>query len=362
MICSFLIGSFFVLIRIIGEDFNSLFSYVTSEYNFHNPSPIILNQFGEGNNVLEECFLREGNLSRVFGLDKVANDFDIINTKGRELKIYLETINNLTMLFPAYNNIIQLLINKTEFITDTSLVYLGYDYDALRIVNLSLIIEALNNAIDEKQPERWNQLLGDQNYECLIGLDPTGSPKDNLLHPWTCEPNKRDWIGYSNDEVKNYAQIVTDIVQLLKKANKTDEDKDNFHNIMNQTKNAYKICLDSYLDALLFFDDVIGDIVNELEEGIGTSNDTFSFLNGTFIKNNIKIFLKYLKYSLGQDINTVGKCLIIIGCFLILSVSITILLLVIIGININLERKKSLNTDYIPSFPSNDGGIKKFQY
>ena len=45
-------------------------------------------------------------------------------------------------------------------------------------------------------------------------------------------------------------------------------------------------------------------------------------------------FFKYLKYSLGQDLYTVGLCLIIVGCSLVLSVSSTILLIVIINISL----------------------------
>ena len=107
---------------------------------------------------------------------------------------------------------------------------------------------------------------------------------------------------------------------------------------------------------------LISDVVGAFEEGNGGSSDTFSFLNGKFIKTNIKIILKYLKYSLGKDIYTVGICLIIIGCSLILSVSSTILLIVII--NVDLEQKKKLvpNTEIPEYAETNAGRIIKYKY
>ena len=74
-------------------------------------------------------------------------------------------------------------------------------------------------------------------------------------------------------------------------------------------------------------------------------NDLFSFLNGKFIGTNLKIILKYLKYSLGVDLYTVGVMLIVVGCSLALSVSSTIILIVII----NIELKKNMDARAVPN-------------
>ena len=82
---------------------------------------------------------------------------------------------------------------------------------------------------------------------------------------------------------------------------------------------------------------LVMDIVREyIQEG-----NSFSFLNGSFIKINLKILLKYLKYSLGKDIYTVGICLVVVGFSLILSISSTILLTVII----NIDLKDNMNAN-----------------
>ena len=61
--------------------------------------------------------------------------------------------------------------------------------------------------------------------------------------------------------------------------------------------------------------------------------------------------LKYLEKSLGKDLYTVGVCLILVGCSLILSISSTILLDVII----NLELKQNMNPGRVGPVPNVQG-------
>ena len=131
--------------------------------------------------------------------------------------------------------------------------------------------------------------------------------------------------------------------------------------VLGNLKDNYENYLHTFVDVLDFFDTLVGNIIGTLEEGIGNSNETFSFLNGKFIKTNLKIVLKYLKYSLGKDIYTVGICLIIVGCSLIFSVSQTILLIVIINVSLE-ENKKLAQDDDIPEYPEiNNGRIIRYK-
>ena len=80
-----------------------------------------------------------------------------------------------------------------------------------------------------------------------------------------------------------------------------------------------------------------------------------SFLNGKFIATNLKIILKYLKYSLGVDLYTVGVCLIVVGFSLALSVCSTIILIIIINIELkkNMDAKRLANTENVPDIQPN---------
>ena len=114
-------------------------------------------------------------------------------------------------------------------------------------------------------------------------------------------------------------------------------------NILDDLVDEYIDFLRGYTSVLEFLQEKIGSITSVVSN-YTTEGDTFSFLNGQFIKRNLKILLKYLKYSLGKDLYTVGICLVIVGFSLILSISSTILLIVIINLDIN----QNMNPDNNP--------------
>ena len=173
-------------------------------------------------------------------------------------------------------------------------------------------------------------------------------------------------VSTSYTDIQKYAQIVSEAIDILKYANKTkehnNEDYQSYFDVLDYLKAEYTGYLNSFIHVLDFFEGITGRIISVLEAGIGNSGDTFSFLNGKFIKTNLKIILKYLKYSLGQDFYTVGICLVAIGFSLIFSISATILLIVIINIVIENNKKFSKDTD-VPDFPvTNDGRVVQFKY
>ena len=365
MILSFLVGSILGLTGRIGGDMMSLISFIVSEDNFNNDvNPLILGKLGEGKNILEECIVKDGNLSSTFGLTDVTGEFDSINDAKKQIEIYIQNFTDIAMNYWAYHGLYDALKNMTEFINEASIRY--YDSspasDIIDKVDLGKVLNKLNDSIGSTNPERWN-INGDTNFECIKDATDTGTLNENkLLHPWTCEPEYRDWVSSANDEIKNYAKIATDIINVLKYANGTNNPEMSYYDYLNYTKSFYEEYLKAYLETLGFFKDVTGNLIDILERAIGTSGDTFSFLNGKFIKINLKIILKYLKYSLGEDIYTVGICLVIVGLSLILSVSSTILLIVII--NVELEEKKKMNpgTNITDLAAGNDGRIVKYDY
>ena len=99
-----------------------------------------------------------------------------------------------------------------------------------------------------------------------------------------------------------------------------------------------------------FLKTTIGSLIGDIKEITGDGK-IFSFVNGKFIGINIEIILKYLKYSLGKDLYTVGLCLDIVGLSLILSISSTILLLAII--NFVLKKLQQTPKDEVIPYQNN---------
>ena len=369
MIIAFLVGSLIALIGRIGGDMMSLVSFVMSEDNFNSPNPVLLNKLGAGKDILKECVAGEGNLSKVFELDDITGDFDTINQVKDEIREYKKNFSDLAQSYPAYYHLKSWLENRTEFIDDTNFVNENAADGDSPVIKLSEIMKLLNNSIGNTNDEKWNPYTGDNNFICTeedTGSGPTGSPKNKLIHPWFCEPIYRGWIISSSDiKIKNYATIASDAIEILKYAsrNKTPEypDYESYYDILDQLKIDYKDYLETFIHVLEFFETITMDIINALDEGIGGNGDTFSFLNGKFIKTNLKIVLKYLKYSLGQDIYTVGICLVFVGFSLIFSISATILLIVIINVDLEKHEKYTKRgTDF--EYPNNDGRIVQFKY
>ena len=195
--------------------------------------------------------------------------------------------------------------------------------------------------------EEW-ALDGDKQKICPSGNsnDPTFTTSGKF-HPSTCKPRDRDWIQDLNPsegdtqkkkDIKNYADLISDVVDMIE--NLKDETPGKFKKTMESLLESYQGYLDSYIDVLKKFNDTINSITSILDEYIGgESGQTFAFLNGLFIGKNLKIILKYLKYSLGEDLYTVGLCLIIVGFSLIFSISSTILTIVIINVDIDLNKE-----------------------
>ena len=372
MIIAFIIGSLLSLLGAIGSDMMSVFSYIVSEENFNKgDSAVIINKLEEGKDILKECFIGNGRLTELFNLSDVTDDFDIIQEKKNEIQGYMDEFRE-RMNYPSYTYLKSLLENRLQFTEDTNLILLDPQSNtpqAQKIINLDEIIKKLNDS--PGADEKWNLLEGDKDKICIKDQnDGFAKNSQNVLHPWTCEPYHRDWIeeGLGDTDVTNYAKIATDIIDLLKYAKGEIEPANNpnyksYYDILDELKGKYEVYLNKYMDVLEFFDDVIDQITSALEEAIGSNgqHDTFSFLDGKFIRNDLKILLKYLQYSLGEDIYTVGLCLVIVGFSLILSVSSTILLLVIINISLESNKKFSQQTE-IPEFPvNNDGRIMQFK-
>ena len=127
--------------------------------------------------------------------------------------------------------------------------------------------------------------------------------------------------------------------------------------VIDELDEDYIDYLQAYIDALDFFKGVIHRITSIIRQYTGNdSNSAFAFLNGKFIGTNLKIILKYLKHSLGEDFYTVGICLVVVGFSLILSISSTILLIIIINVGLEENKKKekmSKSNPFVSEFQSN---------
>lgn len=329
MILSFLVGSILALVGRIGGDIMSLASFIFSEENFNEQNPLFLNEMGDdGIRYLRKCFLDDGDIGAVLGISDDIEALDDISEIESEITNALNTFEHLESATPTYNEYVDLLKARYNLSMNFNLTKIGDPDDYFSFDEL---VNSMNQIINPSS-NTWSRT--GTNTDCTAS-----GTNQNILSCYANFP-----YPYPNtDDTGKYAKVIKESYTLVKKAY---EDSNNLKSVMVTLNGEYKDYLGSYKTVLTFLQEKIGRVMDQIRE-YATPGSSFSFLNGHFILTNLKILLKYLKHSLGKDFYTVGVCLIVVGCSLILSISSTILLIVII--NIGLKEDMNMKNNPITS-------------
>ena len=342
MIIIFLVGSSLSLIGQVGSDAMSLISFIVSKDNTDN---LIIGQLGDSKVYLDKCINGDGDIVSEIGLEDKIDSFCNISDVENQIITVKRNFTNLKDNPPLYTHYYYEIFKKRVDLSDKTLSLIPVDTNNLEQISNPLNFEAillkLNTNIKDLPDsshniESWD-VNGDQTITCSNG-DTQIYTNPIKFHPQKCPPFYRNWIQSSNNNIKGPADIITDTIKFLNKANSNDEDS--YKKIINDLKDEYEVFLNNYIDALGLFNKTINKITNKINEYTGEGNGLFDFIKCNFIGTNLKIILKYLKTALGSDIYTVGICLLVVGCSLILSISSTILLIVVINVSIDDNKKK----------------------
>ena len=330
MILSFLVGSILALVGRIGGDIMSLASFIFSEENFDAQNPLFLNEMGDdGKRYLRRCFLDDGDIGDELGIDRTDIDaLDDLSAVESQIIDSLNTFEHLESATPTYNKYVDLLKARYNLSMNFNLTKIG---DSNNYFSFDELVNSMNEKIDPSS-NTWSRT--GTNTDCTASVT-----NKNIL---SCYANFGTQYPNTND-IGKYAEVIKDSYTLVKKAY---EDSNNLKSVMGTLNEKYGDYLGSYKTVLTFLQGKIGTVMDQIRE-YATPGSSFSFLNGHFILTNLKILLKYLKHSLGKDLYTVGVCLIVVGCSLILSISSTILLIVII--NIGLKEDMNMKNNPITS-------------
>ena len=329
MILAFIIGSVLGLVGNIGGDMMSLVSFIMSKENFDNTdNPLILNKLKDAKKYIKRCIHDDGDISQELNLNNALNSFNDINRVENDITEAKNTFNSIKEECLTFNTIKQLLEEERDYKRDTSLFPI---HSIGMVIGYNSFLTKINEFALDSSNIRWSNESTNEN-QCTVALE----DENSYYHPKYCKP--KHFKDSQNDDFKVYADILNDIDGMVEYANDDDEAKtDSVINVIKKLKGAYETFLDGYSSVLGTFETTIHRIT-DLVRQYSSDDNAFSFLNGKFIGINLKIVLKYLKYSLGKDLYTVGICLVVVGFSLILSVSCTIFLIVYI----NIELKKNM--------------------
>lgn len=311
----------------------SLVSYIMSKENFDNEeNPLLLNKFKDAKKYIRRCIHEDGDISEELNLGSALESFDQINNVESDINEAINEFNSLITNSTAFTNINEKFQKEINYQDEFGLVPIT-ESDDHNPIGYNFLLTKINE-LAQGTNKRWSTDSNNE-YECSDEL-----PSDSYYHPKNCNPyelfNSRD------DELKAYSEIVNDINIIIDYA-KTEANEDSVIKVISTLKEKYEACLSSYTGILEIFSQAIIRITSIVRR-YSSDENAFSFLNGKFIGINLKIILKYLKFSLGTDLYTVGLCLIIVGFSLILSISSTIFLLVMI----NLQLKKNTEVTTLP--------------
>jgi len=352
MALAFLIGSILALVGRIGGDMMSLLSYVISVENFNGTSPLLVGELGDAKDYVYRCIHGDGDIAKELNLGDSLDSFESI----KDVETNLETVkNNFTTIIqslPVYNSIIEQLDKQSNYSVEITMIPKeGTDSSKLPIF-YSKILDLINHL--DSVTDKWDNST-DNGLRCSEAL-----PSGQSYHPKNCKPIGKATSYSSNSLFQGYAEVTRKIDTIVDYASKTVDDSSprakSFRNVVNGLQSEYITYLSLYSNVLDFFITTIQRITSLILRYTGSGN-AFSFLNGKFIGRNIQIILKYLKHSLGGDLYTVGICLCIIGCSLILSISSTILLIVII----NVELKEIMNKQKTQTLQGGPGMVVEYQ-
>ena len=352
MIITLLIGAIIGLIGRIGGDMMSVLSFVMSQENFEDENPVIINQMGDALQYLNCCINGDGDIAALLNISDSINSFDQIQSAQGTIE---QAITNFTQILDyhfAYNYANEYYEKRINYINDPNITAINLEDQSKSLVLYALDTN-LNKEIsrlDSDLQETW-ALDGDKEKTCGSGNNDDGTfTKPVKFHPSTCKPKDRDWIKNINtvytssdqtqlkNDIKNYANLISDIVEMFE--NLKNKNQGGFKDTIDNLLVSYQNYLRTYINVLKDFNETINSITSILDEYTGRdSGQSFAFLNGLFIGKNLKIILKYLKYTFGEDLYTVGLCLIIVGFSLIFSISSTILTIVIINVDIDINKE-----------------------
>jgi hypothetical protein len=334
MILAFIIGSIVALVGRIGGDMMSLVSYIMSEDNFNSQNPLLLDKLGDtATNYISRCIHGDGDIARQLGLSTASFDgIEIINDAENSINTIMANFTSVRDNCVTYNGLVSELNKRKNSETPTSMIpELGVSLERPNVSDQSFLDE-INKKVENKTPRRQWKIVGSTDLPCSEKL-----PDGSYYNPDICDPSYWTEQYVEGSDYKKYTDIVKEIHLITSHATSSTY-ADSIINVFDDLKTKHQNFLDKYIDILNVFLGKLREITDLLRRYSG-NGDAFAFLNGKFIGINLKIILKYLKYSLGEDFYIVGICLILVGCGLILSISSTILLLVII----NIELKQNMN-------------------
>ena len=343
MIFTFFIGFIFSFVGQLGSDTMNILSYISSEDNLgENGDNFLSGKIGKYKKYINTCINGEGDIQTLVNIDgDVLEAFDQLYSAEDLIDDYMSQFNNIPKIAYTYAH------DKIEDMHKFDLAKDDFGY----ILNE---ITSGNPPSKLFYQESLNSINTDSENTGYKGWSSTCELN-------TCDPGKECYKLNSDScdiGIKVVGTKALENAKIIKalntQINNEYSDVDGYKNIIENLGVSYTNFIRAYTNVLSTARTIIHSITVLISEYTGENGGFFSIVNCKFIGKHLKVLLDNLKSSLGGSVKTVGICLSVVGCSLILSISSTILLIVII--NKSIEEDKKEGQSAIPEYPADSAG------
>lgn len=340
-----IIGSAFYGIGTIGKDLVSVVSFLVSDKNLDKGEDAIL--LGSSAKYLKKCINGDGNLKSELDFNEESlNKLDFLKTAKIEIENLMEQANELLNTKFAYKAYLEQYKERK--------LYKNADFkliksDSSNTLTFSDYLSNLNNDISSRK-EIWS-ITCDSNEHSCNSIPISTHTDEYCIKPSTCtSQNADDWYTSASGTFKENVDIVSAFIDSINIASKTTTINLNsdtltstksIDNVLIILDDRYTKFLKSQTESLGVYNNTIARFTDIFSKFSGDDGDIFSIINGKFIGRNVKVILKYLEKSLGNNFSSVGISLITVGLSMCISIPFTILL------NLIIDSKNTPNVDGI---------------
>lgn len=342
MIFTFFIGFIFSLVGQLGSDTMNILSYILSEDNLgENGDNFLSGKIGKYKKYINTCINEEGDIQTLVNIDgEVLDAFVQLYSAEALIDNYMSQFGNIPKIAYTYAHDKIEDMHKFDLATDD----FGYILNERISDNPSpkLYYQESLNSINSDSDN-----TGYKGWSSTCELNTCGSGQSCYKLRSSCDIEE-NVVG---EKAKANAQIIIALDTLIE--NEYSE-SDGYKKIIEDLGKSYTNFINTYTDVLTTAKTIIHSITVLIRDYTGEDGGFFSIVNCKFIGKHLKVLLDNLKSSLGGSVKTVGICLSVVGCSLILSISSTILLIVII--NKSIEEDQKTGQSVIPEYPVDSAG------
>ena len=342
-----LIGSLFYGLGTIGKDLISVVSFLVSDKNLQKGEDALL--LGDAAKYLIVCINGDGDLKEALNFNISAMDnIDALRTAKMRIEGAIEDSNQLLEEKIAYNNYLE-EYNKRKLYTIDNFKLINYN-DNNDYLTFNEYLERFNSEIATSKKDKWS-ITCESNEDSHTCETPQTSPHltEYCIKPSTCKTkNVNDWYGaLTSDSFLVISAFIKSIQIASKESTQADLHSSSpfstksIENVLKILNYKYTKFLESQTASLKIYNETISELTDMFNLFAGNNGTIFDIVNGKFIGRNVKVILKYLEKSLGNNFKTMGICLIIVGLSMCISIPFTILL------NLILDTKSSPIADGI---------------